>query len=772
MKSALFYRTIILGVTLGGATLLQAASTIQFSAMAYTVAENAGNVALSIQRTNDIDTIVSVDYASADGTATNGLKYTAVSGTLAFGAGETNKAIVVPILDEGFVEGMKVFQVTLSNPTGGAVLGARSTAAVRITDNDKGLQVEFAKYQVREDEGSVLIGVLRGDDGNFPVTVEYTTADGSAKAGRDYMATAGKLQFAAGDKLKLLTIPVLNNAVKEPNRTFRLYLTNATGQVLGSPTSATITILDNDPGIQFESSQYWVRENDGALTVRILRGNDVAFPPFTIDYATTNLTATAGQDYDATTGTLAFAAGESVTTVAVPILSHEQSGPDKKFKLVLSNPSGGAVLGTNTTALITILDTTGMAAHQFNSIAVPADRSVQLTLGGGLSKRFQSFFDLYPIDVSSNLVDWTRLVMLARTNSSTNALTYIDTEARNSDKRFYRTATNNLITPFRQPTGPFPVGTVSRLLTDPSRRNRYGISTNGSFMISVWYPAIPEAGVLPGPLNASPLAEDPWVWDAYTDREVYLVSPCPSELHCATSQAPYPVVLFSHGWTGSRDQIDERGPDLASHGYVVVAVDHFDVFATVFPDGSYLCGDISDSGFATPGFLDRVQDLRFTLDELVRWNAADPKFAGRLNLTSVATMGYSWGGGVAGEVARTDDRVKAVILLDAYLQNADSLVQFGLSKPQIGMYSVEKRGDSTLYNKTTKDAIWLLLRSSVHANFNDYYNGVFGGGSSGRAMANTLNVYAVWFLNKYLKGISDPMPALKEYPLVFNFKHK
>ena len=772
MKLALYYRTITLGVTLGGATLLQAASIIQFSATAYNVAENAGSVALTVQRINDVETIVSADYATADGTATNGLKYTAVAGTMAFGAGETNKTISVPLLDEGFVEGIRTFQVILSNPTGGAVLGARSNATVRITDDDKGLQVEFATYRVHEDEGSVLIGVLRGDDGNFPVPVEYATTDGTAKAGRDYTATAGKLQFAAGEKLKLLTIPVLNNAVKDPNRTFRLYLTNAIGQVLGGPTSATITILDNDPGVQFESSQYWVRENEGALTVKVLRGNDVEFPPFTIDYTTTNLTATAGQDYVATTGTLAFATGETVKSVAVPILSREQPASDKKFKLVLSNPSGGAGLGTNTAAIVTILDTTGMAAHQFDRIAVLADRSVQLTLGGGASKRFQSYFDLYPIEVSSNLVDWTLLVMLARTNSSTNVLTYIDTEARSSDKRFYRTVTNNLITPFRQPTGPFPVGTVSRLVTDPSRRNRYGVSSNDSFMVSVWYPAIADADTLPGPLNASPLAEDQSLWGDYIDREPYMVSPCPSEVQCTTSQAPYPVVLFSHGWSGSRDQIDERGPDLASHGYVVVAVDHFDVFATVFPNGSYLYGDISDSGFATPGYQDRVQDLRFILDELVRWNAADPKFAGRLNLMSVATMGYSWGGGVAGEVARTDDRVKAVILLDAYLQNADSLVQFGLSKPQIGVYSVEGGGDSTLYNKTAKDAIWLMLRSSIHANFNDYYNGVFGGGSSGRAMASTLNVYAVWFLNKYLKGSNDPMPALKDYPLVFNFKKK
>jgi hypothetical protein len=76
---------------------------------------------------------VSVHYATADGTATNGIKYTAVSNTLAFGIGETNKSIVVPILDEGFVESTKSFRVLLSNPTGGALLGTRTNVPVNIT---------------------------------------------------------------------------------------------------------------------------------------------------------------------------------------------------------------------------------------------------------------------------------------------------------------------------------------------------------------------------------------------------------------------------------------------------------------------------------------------------------------------------------------------------------------------------------------------------------------------------------------------------------------
>ena len=86
------------------AASLHAASVIQFAAASFTVAENAGQATITVQRTECLNMPVSVDFATAEGSATNGLKYTAVSGTLAFGAGETNKSIVVPILNEGLVE--------------------------------------------------------------------------------------------------------------------------------------------------------------------------------------------------------------------------------------------------------------------------------------------------------------------------------------------------------------------------------------------------------------------------------------------------------------------------------------------------------------------------------------------------------------------------------------------------------------------------------------------------------------------------------------------
>ncbi len=768
MKTALRLTIAAFGLA---ALNLSAASVIQFSAWTYNVTEGVNAQAeVVVQRTNDLDTVVSVDFATTNASATAGLDYLDVATNLTFGAGETNKLVTVPIHNDGLVEVGETFQVMLSSPTGGAVLGNRTNATVVITDNDKGLAFEFASYQAREDEAAVLIGVVRGDDGDFPVTVDFATADGTALAGQDYTATNGMLGFAAGERLKLVTIPILNDGLKEPPKTFRFYLTNATGVVLGNPRTATVTIVDNDPGVQFEYNKLWIRENEGLLTVKVLRGNDVDLPPFAVDYATSNLTAVAGEDYTETKGTLAFAAGEPFKMLGVPILWNQTSELDRQFKLTLSNPSAGVVLGANKAATVVVLDMTAMAAHRFDGLAILPDQSVQLILGGGVHKRFKDYFDLYPIEVSSNLVDWTPLVTVQRTNSSTNTLVYTDPDGMNADQRFYRTVTNHLITPLRQPTGPLPVGVISRLVSDPTRHNRYLVSSNSCFVVSIWYPAVQEGRAVLGRMEDEPLARDPAWQGAFIDRAPSFVSHALPGARWATDRGSYPVVIYSPGGWGTRTEIVERGPDLASHGYVVVAADGTDVFATTFPDGTYLKGD-SNLGVTGAGFQDRIQDLRFILDQLGKWNQTDPDFANRLDLNNVATMGFSWGGGVAREMARIDERCKATIVLEGYFQNTPNL---SLPKPSISIYAqpINLPGSEyLLFNLATHDAIWMQITATVHSDFCDYY-WYYNRPASVREAVRTINAYTLWFLNKYLKGSTDPMPALADYPRIINFKQK
>jgi len=369
-------RTILSGPATGLATALGwllatvgtglAQPTLEFTASSISVNEAAGAVTLTVQRQGDRDTEVRVDYATADGTAVAGMKYTPVSGTLAFVAGQTNQTIVVPVLNDGFADGTKTFRVNLSNPTGGAVLGARATATVSITDNDWGIEFRFRSYPppspiinypaLTEDVGAVIIGVVRGDDGNLPVTVDWATSDLTATSGLDYTGMTNTLAFAPTERLKFFSVPILNNSLKEGNKTFRVALSNPTGGTLGGTKTTTVTIADNDQGFEFESATYSVAEDAGAVLVRVLRGTDDTNASVTVDYATADGSASSGLDYAATSGTLSFAPGEKVKVVPVPILNDGVKEPTESFRLSLSHPTGGAVLGARTTTTTTIQD--------------------------------------------------------------------------------------------------------------------------------------------------------------------------------------------------------------------------------------------------------------------------------------------------------------------------------------------------------------------------------------------------------------------------------
>src|SRR5262249_55494686 len=86
--------------------------------------------------TGGSNVVVAVNYATSDGSAVNGNDYTATSGTLTFGIGETQKTFTIPILDDQLVEGSETINVTLSAPTNGSTLGTQKTATLTIVDND------------------------------------------------------------------------------------------------------------------------------------------------------------------------------------------------------------------------------------------------------------------------------------------------------------------------------------------------------------------------------------------------------------------------------------------------------------------------------------------------------------------------------------------------------------------------------------------------------------------------------------------------------------
>ncbi|RME10613.1 MAG: hypothetical protein D6802_08910 [Ardenticatenia bacterium] len=221
---------------------------LRFRQATYAVAEGSALV-VTVERVGGTDGTVSVEYVSADGTATSGNDYVPVSGTLTFAPGETSKTFTLTTLQDTNDEPDETIILTLQNPTGGATLASPSQATVTIIDDDLSPSGELlfssAVYTVSEAAGTATITVLRQNGSSGTVSVQYSTSDGSARAGSDYTATAGTLTFADGETVKTFTIPILGDALFEGDETVNVSLFNPSGgATLGTPNQAILTITD------------------------------------------------------------------------------------------------------------------------------------------------------------------------------------------------------------------------------------------------------------------------------------------------------------------------------------------------------------------------------------------------------------------------------------------------------------------------------------------------------------------------------------------------
>ncbi|MEN8219750.1 MAG: Calx-beta domain-containing protein, partial [Pseudomonadota bacterium] len=222
------------------------------------------------------------------------------------------------------------------------------------------LQFHSATYSVNENGGTVTITVTRvGSEG--AVCVDYVSSDDTATAGDDYVESSGTLCWNDGDDSdKTFTVDIIDDAICEGDETFNMTLQNPIGgATIGNPSTAVVTIIDDDCGmpstLQFSSATYNVNENGGTVTITVTRvgGSEGAV---CVDYASSYDTATAGEDYVESSGTLCWSDGDdSDKTFTVDIIDDAICEGDETFILSLSNPTGGAI-GNPDTAVVTIID--------------------------------------------------------------------------------------------------------------------------------------------------------------------------------------------------------------------------------------------------------------------------------------------------------------------------------------------------------------------------------------------------------------------------------
>ncbi len=359
---------LALSVATGGATIAGGAGvlnisdnegrpTVRFGTGPQSVAENAGPLTVLVTLSNPSDSTITVTVTSSNNTAIAGQDYTAVNGVVVFTPGDTVEQFNVALNNEAIFEANETFTLTLSNAINADLGSSNIVKTVTIINDDPVPTVQFnpAAYAIGEAAGSVTLTASLSNLSAFTGTVNYATGNGAALAGSDYATRTGTLNFPALTSALTFTVPITNDTVYEGNETFNATLSGVTGFTLGASV-ATVTIVENDnpPVVQFSAAGYSRAEDNGPATITVTLAGSSAVTS-TINYATSNGTATAPSDYLANSGTLTFPAGTTARTFDVALVNNATFEGDETVLLTLSAPVS-ATLGANNPATLTIVE--------------------------------------------------------------------------------------------------------------------------------------------------------------------------------------------------------------------------------------------------------------------------------------------------------------------------------------------------------------------------------------------------------------------------------
>lgn len=343
------------GVTLGNAT---AEGTITDDddpptlSIGHAMADEGDTAAFEVTLSGGRAVTATVRYSTMDGTAVEGSDYTAIEGgTLTFRPGDDSETISVRTREDNAREDVETFTVVLSDPDE-ATLDV-DTGIGTITDDDAGAlpSLRVGDTTVREGAPATFTVTLSAESVD-PVTIGYETRGGTALADSDYTSKADTLTFSAGTTELEIQVVTLQDQDYEGDEEFTVKLLSPTGATLDDDTG-TGTIQDNDdPGISINNVT--VREGSPAQFTVSLEGptdHDV-----TVQAATSDGTAVAGDDYTAKSERLTIPARQTTATFLVDTLTDEEQDSNETFTVTLSSPIGATLDDADDTGIGTITE--------------------------------------------------------------------------------------------------------------------------------------------------------------------------------------------------------------------------------------------------------------------------------------------------------------------------------------------------------------------------------------------------------------------------------
>jgi probable HAF family extracellular repeat protein len=313
--------------------------------------------------TGAYDQPVTVDYATADGypsnygIATADSDYVSTSGSLTFAPGQTMCEVPVTILSDRTPEllgsiNIETLSVVLSNPS--AIASVGGNGAVFIQDDEPIVSVNSFVSVTEGDAPSAVFTVNLSTPYDQDVTVSYSTSDACdpyfqpnvAEAGSDYIATSGSLVFAAGQTSKTVAVPIIDDQLAEWTEYFFFDLGNAgsNASIDGWNSQGVAQIIDHEPPALTVSDAS--RQEGNTSTTACTFTVSLSYSStqnVTVNYATANGSALAGSDYQAASGTLTFAPGETSKFVTVQVNGDRTGEANETFLVVLSNPTNATI---------------------------------------------------------------------------------------------------------------------------------------------------------------------------------------------------------------------------------------------------------------------------------------------------------------------------------------------------------------------------------------------------------------------------------------------
>jgi hypothetical protein len=330
----------------------------------------------------------SINYTTLNtGTATSGTDYTAKSGTVTFAAGETSKTVTIKVNGDTLIENNEIFYVKLSNPVN-LKIGDDTGKGTILNDDTPNISISINDVSKTEGNSGIKnfsFTVTLNEASNQAITLDYSTADGTANANEDYTSKTGSLTFAAGETSKTISIEVNGDTKVEADETFTVTLSNPSNASITDAQGIGTILNDDYSNVSINDIEKY-EGNAGDITPFAFEVNldQVDREDITIEYRIDDGTASKNDDdYNATvsTGSITISAGQLSNSIPVDVIGDDKVERDETFHVILtgitvnhiiSDGNGTGTILNDDNATITISDVNltegdfGLKAFDFN----------------------------------------------------------------------------------------------------------------------------------------------------------------------------------------------------------------------------------------------------------------------------------------------------------------------------------------------------------------------------------------------------------------------